>query len=153
MSKLKLQVERLLKSSPESVFKAWTSKNSIATWHCGNISEAVMDVRPDGEFRLEFEANEDESTTVSGKYRNVVPNEELVYSWKWNSEEWTSNEWDSLVTVKFAEHKNGTLVQIEHDQLENADQVDSHEEGWNICLDGLKKYLQGSADTLLPPGF
>lgn len=147
MNELKLQVERVLNSPRDVVFQTWASSDAIANWHCGSITSAVMQLKPGGAFRLDFEADKNcDVATVSGTYREVIPNERIVYSWKWNNA-----AWDSLVTVDFSDYEGGTLVQIQHDQLESAELVDGHREGWSNCLDGLRDYLLRTTDTLVPP--
>ena len=82
----RLSVTCKVSADPAKVFKAWTTPSFIKQWHCGNVSNAIMELRIGGEFRLDFEADENcDVTYVSGKVQEVVTNQRVVYGWKWDS--------------------------------------------------------------------
>lgn len=70
---------------------------------------------------------------VSGVYREVVPNEKLVFSWAWRS----TPERESLVTVALKNDGNGTLLTLTHEQFFDEAARDAHREGWSGAIDKL----------------
>jgi uncharacterized protein YndB with AHSA1/START domain len=78
-----------------------------------------------------------EYNEVGGVYREVVPNERLVFSWAWHS----TPERDSLVTVSLKPDGDGTLLTLHHEQLFDQAARDGHERGWIGTLDKLENYL------------
>ena len=57
--------------------------------------QADIDLRVGGRYRISFNATDGEYNQVGGVYREVVPNERLVFSWAWHS----TPERELLVTV------------------------------------------------------
>jgi uncharacterized protein YndB with AHSA1/START domain len=78
-----------------------------------------------------------EQHDVSGVYREVVPNERLVFTWAWK----TTPERQSLVTVTFKPDGDGTLMTLLHEQFFDEDARDRHQGGWNGAMEKLEKYL------------
>src|SRR5262249_30234844 len=79
-----------------------------------------------------------------GIYREVIPNERLVFSWAWHS----TPERESLVTVTFKPEGDGTLLTVHHSQLFDEAARAGHQRGWLGALDKLEGCLaiQGPAD-------
>jgi uncharacterized protein YndB with AHSA1/START domain len=98
---------------------------------------AEADLRVGGQYRIVMLTPAGEEHDVGGIYREVVPNEKLVYSWAWKS----MPERESLVTVTFKGEGSGTLLTITHEQFFDETARDSHQGGWNGALVKLKKYL------------
>jgi uncharacterized protein YndB with AHSA1/START domain len=86
---------------------------------------------------VNFNIESGEYFEVGGIYREVVPNQRLVFSWAWHS----TPERESLVTVTLKPDGAGTLLTVHHEQLFDAAARDGHERGWLGSLDKLEKYL------------
>ena len=82
-------------------------------------------------------ATDGEYFEVGGVYREVVPNQRLVFSWAWHS----TPERESLVTVSLKPDGAGTLLTLHHEQFFDQAARDGHESGWTELLDQLEKYL------------
>jgi uncharacterized protein YndB with AHSA1/START domain len=95
------------------------------------------DPRTGGHFRWVMLAPNGEEHDVSGVYREVVPNEKLVFTWAWKS----TPERESLVTLTFKSDGNGTLMTMLHEQFFDEAARDSHNGGWIGAMDKLEKYL------------
>ena len=76
-------------------------------------------------------------TEVGGVYREVVPNERLVFSWAWHS----TPERESLVTVNSSPTARGTLLTFHHEQFFDVTARDNHERGWTDLFVNLEKLL------------
>jgi uncharacterized protein YndB with AHSA1/START domain len=78
-----------------------------------------------------------EEHDVSGIYREVIPNQKLVFTWSWKS----TPERESLVTLTFKPDGDGTIFTLQHEQFFDEDARDRHQGGWNSAMDKLDKYL------------
>jgi uncharacterized protein YndB with AHSA1/START domain len=72
---------------------------------------------------------------VSGIYREVIPNEKLVFTWAWKS----TPERESLVTVLIKPDGDGSLLTLTHEQFFDEDARDRHQGGWNSALDKMQQ--------------
>jgi uncharacterized protein YndB with AHSA1/START domain len=136
-----LTLKRRLNAPPAKVYAAWTDPQKIAGWFgpsqvkAGSV-QAEIDARSGGRFRISF-SSDDEYYEVGGVYREVVPNERLVFSWAWHS----TPERESLVTVSLKPDGGGTLLTLHHEQFFDEAARDGHERGWASILDKLESYV------------
>ncbi len=98
---------------------------------------AEMDVRVGGRFRKVARAPDGEEHEASGVYREVVPDEKLVFTWAWRS----TPERETLVTVAFKPDGDGTVLTLTHEQFADEPTRDRHHDGWSGTLDKLERYL------------
>jgi uncharacterized protein YndB with AHSA1/START domain len=137
-----LTLKRRLHAAPAKVWAAWTDPEKIVRWFepaqtkDGSV-RAELEVRIGGRFRVSFSTEDGEYHQVGGIYREVVPNERLVFSWAWHS----TPERESLVTVSLRPDGAGTLLTLHHEQLFDQAAADGHNNGWTGSLDKLEKYV------------
>ena len=98
--------------------------------------QAETDLRVGGRYRISFEAVDGEHFRVGGVYREIVPNERLVFSWAWHS----TPERESQVTISLKPDGAGTLLTLHHEQFFDEAARDGHEKGWNALLDKLEAF-------------
>jgi uncharacterized protein YndB with AHSA1/START domain len=140
-SKPSLTLKRRLNALPAKVYGAWTDSARISHWfgpENAEILRAETDVRVGGRFRIVFRGPDGEEHDVGGVYREVVPNEKLVFTWAWR----TNPERESLVTVALKRDGDGTLLTLMHEQFFDEAARDRHVRGWNETLDELESYLR-----------
>ena len=133
-----LTLKRRLKAPPAKVFAAWTDPEKMKRWMGpGEVKciAAESNARSGGRYVIAMRTPGGEAHDVSGIYREVVPNEKLVFTWTWKS----SPEQESLVTVEFKPDGDGTLLTLTHEQFADEGTRDSHKNGWNGSLDKLEK--------------
>ena len=142
LTKPSVTIQRRYNAPPEKVYAAWADPQKLVQWFGpGQVEEgsvkADIDLRVGGRYRISFNAkgiyNE-----VGGVYREVVPNERLVFSWAWHS----TPERESLVTVSIKPEGGGTLLTFLHEQFADATARDNHERGWTELLGKLESYLE-----------
>jgi uncharacterized protein YndB with AHSA1/START domain len=135
-------LKRRLHAPAEKVYAAWTQPAQLAHWFgpsetvAGSV-HAEMDVRVGGRFRVSFKTENGEHHEVGGVYREVVPNEKLVFSWAWH----TTPERESLVTVLIRNEGDGAMLTLTHEQFFDEAARDGHKRGWTGTLEKLEHYL------------
>jgi uncharacterized protein YndB with AHSA1/START domain len=137
-----LTFNRRLKASPEKVYAAWTDPQKLVQWFGRadarrETMRAEIDLRVGGRYRVSFSIPAGEYFEVGGVYREIIPNERLVFSWAWHS----TPERESLLTVSLLPDGEGTLLTLHHAQLFDEAARAGHERGWLAALETLEKYL------------
>ena len=140
-TKPSLVLKRRLKAAPEKVYEAWTQPEQMTQWWgvAGGPKPPVAetDLRVGGRFRVQFWDPKNEHHSVSGTYREVVPNRKLSFSWAWQS----TPERESLVTIDLNPVNDGTMLTLTHEQFFSEKARDDHGRGWNLSLDRLEAFL------------
>jgi uncharacterized protein YndB with AHSA1/START domain len=135
-----LTLKRRLEASPQAVYDAWTDPKKIVKWFGpdnGPVEHAAVDVRVGGKYTVMFRTEDGEQHQVSGIYREVVPNEKLVFTWAWRS----TPERESLVTILIKPDGAGSLLTLQHERFFDEKARDDHRRGWSGCLDKLERYF------------
>jgi uncharacterized protein YndB with AHSA1/START domain len=138
ITKPSLTIKRRLNAPPAQVFAAWIDPDKVMKWMGpGEIKAAHADCDPraGGRYHWVMRTPAGEEHAVSGVYREVVPNEKLVFTWAWK----TMPERESLVTVLLKPDGAGTLLTLTHEQFFDDDARDRHNNGWNGALDKMEK--------------
>lgn len=133
-----LTLKRRLNAPAEKVYAAWTDPQKIARWFgpdSGPVTKAEIDLRVGGGFNIGFHTEDGEYHQVGGVYREVVPNEKLVFTWAWH----TMKERESLVTVTIKRDGEGSLLTLHHEKFFDEAARDGHRRGWSGSLDKLEK--------------
>ncbi len=136
MEKPSLTIKRRLNAPPAKVYAAWTEPEIMARWLGPNgtkVARAEGDVRVGGGFHTQLLMENGDEHNVSGVYREVVPNEKLVFTWAWRS----TPERESLVTVLIKPDGAGSLLTFHHEKFFDDKARDDHLYGWTGCLDKL----------------
>jgi uncharacterized protein YndB with AHSA1/START domain len=137
-----LTLKRRLAAPAEKVYAAWTDPAQLVRWFgpSNTVPDSVraeLDVRVGGRFRASFKTDDGEHHEVGGTYREVVPNEKLVFSWAWH----TTPERESLVTVLIKSEGEGVMLTLTHEQFFDERARDGHKRGWAGTLEKLERYL------------
>lgn len=137
-----LTLTRRFRARPEKVWAAWTDPETLIGWFCTTKAKpgtmrAELDVRVGGRYRISFDMVSGEYSEVGGVYREVLPNEKLVFSWAWHS----TRERESLVTVSIKPDGAGSLMVFTHEQFFDEAARDNHAKGWNELFGQLETIL------------
>jgi len=138
IAKPSLTLKRHLNATPEKVYNAWTQPAQIVRWFgpdSGKVIRADTDVRTGGRYAIEFYTEDGEHHSVSGVYREVVPNERLQFTWAWR----TMPERESLVTIVIKPDGDGVMLTLIHEQFFDEAARDRHRFGWSGSLDKLER--------------
>ena len=137
-TKPSLTLKRRLNAPPARVYQAWTDPQKMMRWYAPAGAEtlaAETDARVGGRFRVLMRTQDGQEHDVSGVYREVVPDEKLVFTWAWAS----TPERESIVTVLLKPDGEGTLLTLIHEEFFDDDTRDRHQNGWNGALDKMEK--------------
>ncbi len=138
VQKPSLTLKRRLAAPAEKVYAAWTKPEQIVKWFgpdSGKVTKAETDVRVGGRYTLVFHSEDGEEHSVSGVYREVKPNEKLVFTWAWRS----TPERESLVTILIKPDDEGAILTLTHEQFFDEAARDRHQYGWTGSLNKLEK--------------
>ena len=133
-----LTLKRRFNAPPAKVFAAWTDPEKVKRWMGPGETVTVgveTDARPGGRYAISMRTPAGEAHDVGGVFREVVPNEKLVFTWIWKS----MPEQETVVTVLLKPDGDGTLLTLTHEQFAAADARDRHQGGWNGAFDKLEK--------------
>ena len=140
IAKPSLTIKRKLKATPAQVFDAWTDPKKLAQWmgpENVGLKRSEADARVGGRYRFVMIGQDGEEHDVSGVYREIVPNQKLVFTWAWKS----TPERESIVTVTIKPDGNGSLMTLLHEQFFDEAARDRHQQGWTGCINKLEKYF------------
>jgi uncharacterized protein YndB with AHSA1/START domain len=135
-----LTIRRRIAASPGKVFAAWTDPRQVMRWWGPAGAETVraeMDLRVGGRFLKVARTADGEEHEASGVYREVIPDEKLVFTWVWRD----TPERETLVTVALRPDGDGTILTLTHEQFADEPARDRHNAGWSGALDKLERYL------------
>jgi uncharacterized protein YndB with AHSA1/START domain len=138
-----LQITRIIKAPRDRVYATWTDLELAKQWWgpagC-ETHELVSDPRVGGTFRWVLSTPDGERMMAQGEFREVRPREKVVYTWQWADDpDWENVE--SLVTVEFRDHPDGTELRLTHEKLPSEQSRDNHTYGWNSALDKFERLL------------
>ena len=139
-TKPSLTLKRRLDAPPAKVYAAWTDPKKIGQWmgpEGVKTLSAESDARVGGRYRFVMRSPDGETHDVSGEFREVVPNEKLVFTWGWIS----TPERVSLVTVSLKPDGDGTLLTLTHEQFFDEAARDRHQHGWTGSLEKLARFV------------
>lgn len=135
-----LVVKRVISSDKASIFEALTNEDMMNKWFFAGPdgwSAKVSSKAEVGEsYRIDM-IGENDTYTHTGVFKEVVPNEKIVFTWNSQAVE------DTLVTITLKETSEGTEVKLVHEFMPNEEQVKNHTQGWTVILERLEHTVTG----------
>ena len=143
MSNNSVSLHRVLKASPEKVYRAFTESNAIASWipPYGFICTVhEMDVRVEGTYRMSFHNfTTGNSHSFGGKYLEIKPNEFLKYTDKFEDPNLPG---DMITTVSLHKVSVGTEIKIFQEGIPSVIPAEMCYLGWQESLEKLAKLVE-----------
>lgn len=136
-----LRLERLIPTSPESLFALWVEPEQITRWWAPDGYTAVVDrleVRPGGRWRIILRDLTGAKLAVGGVFHAVEPSRRLAFSWAWEEGEGKRGG-KTEVTVSFEPAPGGTRLVLSHQNFNSEDARERHLTGWSAGLERLMK--------------
>lgn len=121
------------------VFHAWTTPAMLTKWFAASEAfepdVAEVDLRVGGKYRMGMKHREKGNVHIAtGVYREIVPDERLVFTWEWEGE---GMDGETLITITLREAAGGTEMILKHEFFPTKESRDQHEEGWTGCFGNL----------------
>jgi uncharacterized protein YndB with AHSA1/START domain len=144
---LDLSLRRTFNATPERLFRAWTQAEQLVKWFGpeGVTTEvAEVDLKVGGAYRVVMRTPQGNLVVHHGVYREIQPNQKLVFTWILDGQHCEGSEeeyCETVVTIYFNENEGATELVIIHDFLPTEKARDNHEFGWNGCFECLEKLV------------
>lgn len=143
MSKNNVSLHRVLKASPEKVYRAFTEANALASWippYGFLCTVHEMNVQVNGTYKMSFHNfSTGSSHSFGGKYLEIKPNEFLKYTDKFDDPnlpgEMITSVWLQKVSV-------GTEIKILQEGIPSVIPVEMCYLGWQESLEKLAKLVE-----------
>ena len=113
----------------ETVFSLFVDPDNMIRWM--GVS-ADLDPRPGGKFRINVTGRD----IAVGEYKEVVPNERLVFTWGWEAPGHPLPPGSTTVEVTFTQQGEITIVRVEHRDVPKAEEMNMAY-GWQHYLSRL----------------
>jgi uncharacterized protein YndB with AHSA1/START domain len=149
---LTLRLKRTMPFSRERVFAAFSQQEQMNQWMCRDaknheIRYTKFDFRVGGGFELEIRTPNGHRYAMHNTYVEIVKPEKIKFTWGHEHFGPDGKQWDdtlegTLVTFQFHDRQGSTEIELTHELLPNAKQVEDHQRGWTGCLDSLGELLQ-----------
>jgi uncharacterized protein YndB with AHSA1/START domain len=140
-----LEVRRVVAADAETVFNAWTNPDALRHWIGPTPEftrgEVSVDLRVGGRYRFNMISPDGKDNIVGGKYVEIAPPNSLSFTWQWEGEHEFS-EAETLVSLQFLPHADGTEVVLTHEKFPVEEMKDKHMQGWTGCLEQLANRIQ-----------
>ena len=138
-----VKLHRVLQTTPEKLYKAFLTPEAMAKWIPPNgftCKVHHMEAQVGGTYRMSFtNFSTGKGHSFGGKYIELVPNEKIRYTDKFEDPNLT-NEMNTTVTIKKGSF--GTELNIVQENLPDAIPVDACYVGWQESLNLLAKLVE-----------
>lgn len=139
-----LTITRVFDAPRARVFQAFIDPEQLMQWmgpRSHPIFEMRADIRPGGKWRFGLRSVDgDEELWQSGIYREIVPNQKLVFTFVWDPSPRKLGS-ETLIEITFADQGKKTLMTFRQSVFDSTDNCDSHRIGWNSAFDRLDDLL------------
>jgi uncharacterized protein YndB with AHSA1/START domain len=133
-------IRQRIKAPLEMVYAAWADLKIARTWSCPEGCEILLfdaDLHVGGSYRMTMKTPGSEMSAY-GKYREILPNRKIVYSWIWD----TPDTEENLVTVEFSDRGPESEIVLTVSGFTAPDEVESNQEGWASSLGRLARKFE-----------
>jgi uncharacterized protein YndB with AHSA1/START domain len=130
----------------ETLFKAWTEADQLKKWWRpmeNSLVDVVNDLKTGGAVEYHFGES---GLQITGEYKEVIPNEKLVYTWVWNMDD-QGSESGYVLNIGFSAEGEGSKLHIVQEGFSGPEHLAPHEEGWKKGLEDLSNYLSDTSNV------
>lgn len=127
-------LERRVSADAEAVWRAWTTRDGLATWWWPQLPDTTYEIDPrvGGSYRFESEAA---GIGACGEFTAVDEPERLEMTWRWIGG--ADQDGPDEVRVDIRPDVSGTVVTVTHRVNQPGDSGDGLRQGWGDVLDRL----------------
>lgn len=137
-----LTITRNFAADRSKVYRAFVDRDAFSRL-VGSKGMRVLECEESavkgGRYRALLKDEAGECHLLTGEFREVCPEERLVFSWEpqWGKEKSTP----TTVTIELHEKAGGTELMLTQSVFGTLDSRDRHARYWEGCLDSLQSYL------------
>ncbi len=128
-----LTINRTFAAPIEAVYAAWTDPEVIKKWLAPGTTEVVhaeTELKVGGRFLCQMRERDGKMHVTRGVYREIVPNQKVVFTWQWEG-----TEDETLVTVQLrSKSPQETELTLTHERFADIETRDHHNDGWSKCF-------------------
>jgi uncharacterized protein YndB with AHSA1/START domain len=139
-----LTLRRTFAAPRARVFEAWTDPYAMKQWWGPKDYEprtAEVSLKAGGRYRVGMRKRRlGQIFFCSGTYREVVPPERLVCTFRWELPD--TNTGETLITLEFFDRGEQTETVLTQEGFLSPESRDQHEQGWVSALDCLDDFLR-----------
>lgn len=143
MSNNAVSLHRVLKASPEKVYRAFTEASAMASWlppYGFTCTVHQMKVEPGGSFKMSFQNfSTGNSHSFGGEYLEIKPNEFLKYTDKFDDPNLPG---EMVTSVWLRKTIAGTEIKITQEGIPSVIPVEMCYLGWQESLEKLTKLVE-----------
>jgi len=136
-------LHRVLKASPEKVYRAFIEESALASWippYGFTCTIQEMNVALGGSFRMSFHNfSTGNGHSFGGTYLEIIPNELLKYSDRFDDPNLPG---ELITTVRLQKVSVGTEIKIVQEGIPEAIPVEMCYLGWQESLEKLTKLVE-----------
>lgn len=142
-----VRLHRVLTAKPEKVYRAFLDPDAMARWlppngFTGKVHS--IDARVGGHFKMSFtNFTTQKSESFGGEYRELVPNERLVYTDRFDDPNLPG---EILVTITLKAVSVGTDLHVEQSGIPEVIPLDGCYLGWQESLLNLARLVEPDID-------
>ena len=137
-----LTMNRTLNAAKKAVYKAWTDTDALTSWFAPSSEMTTivhkLELHIGGQYHIEMLEPDGTSHVMHGEYIALTPYDQLVFTWKWETDELKVN---SLVTIDLTENNGKTEMILTHEKFASQELADIHAGGWTGCLAQLEAFF------------
>lgn len=143
MSNNAVSLHRVLKASPEKIYRAFTEASAIASWlppYGFTCTVHEMNASVGGSFKMSFQNfTTGNSHSFGGTYQELKPNEFLKYTDKFDDPNLPG---EIITSVQLRKNIAGTEIKIEQTGIPAAIPAEMCYLGWQESLEKLAKLVE-----------
>lgn len=140
-----LRLKRVIKASPEKIYKAFTDADALSAWLPPHGFVGKMhsyEPKVGGKFRMSFyTVTKSWSNTFGGTYIELVPNKRIVHTDRFESDD-PSMQGEMKVTIVLTPQADGTLLEIVQEGIPGGPAASGAPYGWSQSLDKLAQLVE-----------
>lgn len=143
MKNLSLEVKRVVRATPERIYRARTDPTQLRQWQCPEgmtVKSAEANGHVGGKYEVTMMSPDGSEHPVHGEFIELIPNERIALSWNyWWGEEARST---TQITVSLLPiNPDETQITLLHEHFQYDEDRDDHRDGWTSALVNLERHL------------
>lgn len=139
-----IRLQRQFQHLPEEVFAAFASAEALSRWLAPSDEITLVverfDFAVEGAYLFHYHLPDGGVASLEGQFLTIDEPHRLSLSWRWLPPDVHAGI-DSLVQVTIVADGAGSVLTIDHLQLDGADMPARHAQGWHGALDRLAAHL------------